>query len=324
MERFQQLMLKLEAGTATHADHAEIERLSDRLFGDGSSDAAADRAAHGAFSIAAPAASSTVLLSPKRERQSGSPAGSPRRERPPPGLAAPPLPHRPGSPGLSSPRSAATAGAAGSPRPVALHSQQRSAPAADRGSEASPFATQAVSPQGLRRSQILTLDASHARVHLSPRGAAEDRGALADRDLRRLLGGGRSPARSSPRSGSPGASTVRDRLARRQLEQKSEAAAKSLAQQRAAQREREQPAHEASPQPQPRHQGDVPSLLAAARSRTLEAVEGTPQRVYRAPEPEPEPEQAPLFPDTIVSQWGAYDRQCTPTAKQVRHPLCCV
>ena len=132
MERFQQLMLKLEAGTASNNDHVEIEQLSDRLFGDGSTSASASPPPARAFALAAAAASSRVLLSPKREHlapRPGSPSRSPKREHPSAGVPlslAPQSPHRAGSPtpsaAPSSPRSAAAE--SGSPRPVVLHSQQ--------------------------------------------------------------------------------------------------------------------------------------------------------------------------------------------------------
>jgi hypothetical protein len=241
---------------------------------------------------------------------------SPRRRSP-----------RPGSP---------AAGPLRSPRPAALHSQQRSVGPAHK--DIAAFATQAFSPQTTQRSQILALDAGHARVHLSPQGRAEDRSARADRDLRKLLGtSGLHRTDSSPgRSASPGSASIRDTLARQQLLRRSEAASKLHAHQRSLQQERaESPRPPASPPRSTRPQDEFTSALAAARARTSMAVTGTPATPRSGGEPEPEPEPEPpeqewrrredqmsaLFPDTMVSQWGAYTRQLQlqqqPTALQV-------
>ena len=221
-----------------------------------------------------------------------------------------------GSPRTRSPRRSSmpgspSAGPARSPRPGILHAQQRSVGAADL--ENTAFAAQAVTPQTMRRSQILVLDPGHARVHLSPRGQFEERGAQADRNLRRLLGTDRLHwTGSSPgRSESPGSARVRDTLARQRLVQESEAAAKRNARQQSWRQERDavdQPVP-ASTSPQRRGPSNFASALAEARARTSSAVAGaawTPYGCEPQPEPEPKDESLTLVPDTVVSQWGAY------------------
>ena len=234
------------------------------------------------------------------------------------GGATPPRASSPfGSPGAGrSPRRSSTPGSPSadpprSPRPAILYAQQRSVEAADI--ENTAFAAQAVTPQTMRRSQILSLDAGHARVHLSPRGQFEERGALADRNLRRLLGtdGLRWTGSSPGRSESPGSARVRDTLARQRLVQESEAAAKLHARQQSRRQERDvldQPVHAStSASPRRRDPSNFASALAEARARTSSAVAGAAWTPYGC-EPQPEPEEASLtlVPDTVVSQWGAY------------------
>ncbi len=248
-------------------------------------------------------------LPPERAREqsvvgtpqgTSSPIGSPR-------AGSPRHSPRPGSP---------SAGPLRSPKPAILYAQQRSVGAIDL--ENTCFASQALTPQSMRRSQILALDAGHARVHLSPQGQAEDRGAQADRNLRRLLGTDRlHRTGSSPgRSASPGSARVRDTLARQRLIRESEAAAKLNARHRSLRQER---ALDLSIPASPRQDAsDFMSALAEARARTSLAVAGTswaPLARELQPEPEPEPqgqnregaeEALRLYPDTAVSQWGAY------------------
>jgi hypothetical protein len=250
-----------------------------------------------------------LSLSPKQTPEQSS-AAAPQRSNSPiksPRAASPRHSPRPGSP---------SAGPLRSPKPAILYAQQRSVGAVDLTTAS--FAAQALTPQSMRRSQILALDAGHARVHLTPQGQAEDRGAKADRNLRRLLGTDRlHRTGSSPgRSTSPGSARVRDTLARQRLVRESEAAAKLNARHRSLRQGRSldlpvpaSPRQDAS---------NFTSALAEARARTSLAVTGASWMSHsREPEPEPEPElwgrkgedeegAQRLYPDTVVSQWGAY------------------
>ena len=210
-----------------------------------------------------------------------------------------------------------------SPRPQLLYAQQRSVGAKDSAAGPPAFSSQAIGSDStsLLRSQVLRLDAGHARVHLSPRGVAEcvcrgarpcplvrlthaahrDRSACAEKRLRELLHGSASP---TPVAGSPRGqqSSVRDNLTRLRLVQRSEAASKLRAHQRTRADER-------------RETGGGGGGERAARS------DASPSAARAAvPHPEASPsEGTPLYGDTAVSQWAEYSRRRnSPTAVEVR------